>query len=305
MSKKLLHAYKNGNAEVRIYSDGTRICETEDDEFQFNLPMNMDIKISNYCTKGCPFCHEQSNPQGKHAPMENFDFIESWQAGCEAALGGGMVTTHPQLVEILNRFKRNGIIANTTVHQDELIDNFDQIQKYQLFGLIHGIGVSLSNPSDKLAECVNKLDHVVLHVINGIFTEEQYEWIKKNIKKPKILLLGMKNFGRGVGYLKTHDVTDKQQWLYKKLPELIHEMNVVSFDNLALKQLDVKRLLTDAEWNLFYQGDEGTSNMYIDAVEGKFAQNSTSVVRYDLKNDVKEMFDVIKKNSIQLDVNID
>lgn len=296
----LLYKYKNGNATVTIYNDGTRICETEDDEFKFDFPMNMDIKITNYCTKGCPFCHENSNPKGKHAPLENFDFINSWSVGVEAALGGGMVTTHPQLLEILTKFSTKGIIANTTLHQDELIDNFDMIKKCQKNGLIRAIGVSLHKPSDKLAECINSLDNVVIHVINGIFAEEQCKWIKENIKNPKVLILGYKHFRRGNGYydIMSEDIKEKQKWLYDKLPELVKEVNVVSFDNLALDQLDVKRLLSEDEWDLFYQGNEGSSNMYIDAVEGKFAQNSTAVTRYDLKDDVKEMFNIIR-DSIQ------
>lgn len=293
---ELLYKYKNGNAFVTIYNDGTRICETEDDEFKFDFPMNMDIKITNYCTKGCPFCHENSNPKGKHAPLENFDFIDSWSVGVEAALGGGMVTTHPQLLEILTKLSSKGIIANTTLHQDELIDNFDMIKKYQTHGLIRAIGVSLHNPTDELAECVNKLDNVVFHVINGIVTEEHLSWIRDNIENPKILILGYKHFRRGNDYydIVGKNIEEKQSWLYKKLPELVNEVNVVSFDNLALDQLEVKRLLTDKQWELFYQGNEGSSNMYIDAVEGKFAQNSTAVERYDLKDDVKEMFDIIR-----------
>lgn len=293
---KLLYEYQNGNTNVTIYNDGTRICETEDDEFEFAYPMNMDIKISNYCTKGCPFCHENSNPQGKHAPLENFDFIESWLSGCEAALGGGMVTTHPQLVQILNRFKRNGIIVNVTVHQDELIDNFDMIQKYQVLGLIHGIGVSLHKPMPELAECVNKLDNVVFHVINGIFNDSQLRWIKNKINNPKVLILGYKHFRRGNDYydVANNRIDELQRWLYTALPRLLKEISVVSFDNLALVQLNVKRLLTQKQWDLFYQGNEGSSNMYIDAVEGKFAQNSTSTVRYDLLDDIQEMFSVIK-----------
>lgn len=293
--KELLYKYENGNASVKIYNDGTRICETKDNEFNFDFPMNMDIKITNYCTKGCPFCHENSNQEGKHAPLENFDFIESWQAGCEAALGGGMVTSHPQLVQILNRFKRNGVIVNVTLHQDELIDNFDMIQKYQLLGLIHGIGVSLHNPNSELAECVNKLNNIVFHVINGIVTEEHLNWVKDNIENPKLLILGYKHFRRGTYYYNVvgEAIKQKQSWLYDKLPELVNEMNVVSFDNLALGQLKVKRLLTDKQWELFYQGNEGSSNMYIDAVEGKFAQNSTAIKRYDLKDNIKEMFNVI------------
>lgn len=295
---ELLYKYNNGNAIVTIYNDGTRICETEDDEFKFDFPMNMDIKITNYCTKGCPFCHENSNPKGKHAPLENFDFVDSWSVGVEAALGGGMVTTHPQLAEILTKFSSKGIIANTTLHQDELIENFDMIKKYQKNGLIRAIGVSLHKPTVELAKCVNQLDNVVFHVINGIVTPQHFDWIRRNINNPKVLILGYKHFRRGNDF---YDIANKrigelQRLLYAALPRLLKEMNVVSFDNLALEQLNVKRLLTDEEWNLFYQGDEGSSNMYIDAVEGKFAQNSTSTVRYDLAKDVKEMFEVIRND---------
>ena len=296
----LLYKYRNGNANVTIYSDGTRICETEDDEFEFDFPCNMDIKITNYCTKGCPFCHENSTPKGKHAPLENFDFINSWSPGVEAALGGGMVTSHPQLAEILTKFSSKGIIVNTTLHQDELIENFDMIKKYQKNGLIRAIGVSLHKPTDGLAECINQLDNVVVHVINGIVTPQHFDWIRKNINDPKVLILGYKHFRRGNDFydVANERIGELQRLLYTALPRLLKEMNVVSFDNLALEQLNVKRLLTQEEWDLFYQGDEGSSNMYIDAVEGKFAQNSTAVTRYDLKDDVKEMFNVIR-DSIQ------
>ena len=292
-TKKLLHKYKNGNANVKIYNDGTRICETEDDEFKFEFPMNMDIKITNYCDKGCPFCHENSTPQGKHAPLENFKFIDSWQSGCEAALGGGMVTTYPMISTLLGKLYQKGIIANVTFHQDELVNDFDRIKAWQELNWIHGIGVSLHNPTHELAGCVNELDNVVFHVINGIVTEEHLNWIRDNIKNPKILILGYKHFRRGNDYydVVTKVIQERQSWLYKKLPKLIKEMNVVSFDNLALTQLNVKRLLPKKQWDLFYQGDEGSSNMYIDAVEGKFAQNSTAVERYDLKKDVREMFE--------------
>ena len=293
----LLHEYKNGNANVKIYTDGTRVIETEDDDFFFDTALNCDIKITNYCTKGCAFCHENSNQSGKHAPMSNFDFVESWQPGCEAALGGGMVTTHPQFEEILNRFKRQGVIANVTVHQDELIDNFEQIKKYQSLGLIHGIGVSLINPTQELATCVNNLCNVVFHVINGIFTEKHYQWILSNIQKPKILILGYKHFRRGNDYydVASKSIVKQQEWLHKILEEVCHKMSVVSFDNLAIKQLDVKRLLTEAEWDEFYQGDEATSSFYIDAVEGLFAPNSTSNNRMPIVNNVPEMFQKAKE----------
>lgn len=299
MSGKILYEYDNGNTHVVIESDGTRTITIDDDEFEFALPCNADIKITNCCPVGCPWCHEKSVPEGKHAPLENFKFLETWGIGKECALGGGSITTYPYLDELLHYIKDCKLIANTTVHQSELINNFDRIKKYQEEGLIHGIGISLQHPSQKLADCINQLDNCVIHVINGLFTKEEYLWILKNIQHPKILILGMKNFGRSIDWLKNNDVSKQQEWLYNDLKMVCNMMDVVSFDNLSLQQLEVRRLLTDEEWNLFYQGDEGANNMYVDAVEGKFAQNSTSTIRYDLMDNVKDMFDIIKKNSIR------
>ena len=55
---ELLGIYKNGNFTTKIFNDGTKVRETEDDEFKAAFAENMDIKISNYCDMGCKFCHE-------------------------------------------------------------------------------------------------------------------------------------------------------------------------------------------------------------------------------------------------------
>lgn len=47
--------YKNGNYIVKFnLDDGTKIRETEDDEFIPDHAENMDVKICNYCDIGCP-----------------------------------------------------------------------------------------------------------------------------------------------------------------------------------------------------------------------------------------------------------
>ena len=62
---ELLGKYINGNTRNYIYSDGTRVCETDDDEFKFAYARNMDIKLCNRCNMGCKYCHEGSTPDGK------------------------------------------------------------------------------------------------------------------------------------------------------------------------------------------------------------------------------------------------
>jgi hypothetical protein len=77
---------------------------------------------------------------------------------------------------------------------------------------------------------------------------------------------------------------------------MIDKFNVVSFDNLAIEQLNVKSLLSQEEWDEFYAGDDGTHTYYIDMVERKFAKSSTADFdkRYDLLDSVDDMFNKIR-----------
>jgi hypothetical protein len=47
----------------------------------------------------------------------------------------------------------------------------------------------------------------------------------------------------------------------------------VSFDNLALEQLNIKRFFTNNNWEVFNQGEH---SFYIDSVNGYFAPSSRS-----------------------------
>ena len=81
-------------------------------------------------------------------------------------------------------------------------------------------------------------------------------------------------------------------WLKENLGGIINNFKVVSFDNLAIEQLEVQRLMSKEEWDEFYMGDDGSMTYYIDMVEQKFARSSTSSFdkRYDLLDSVDEMF---------------
>ena len=72
--------------------------------------------------------------------------------------------------------------------------------------------------------------------------------------------------------------------------------DVVSFDNLALKQLEVKRLLTEDEWNEFFMGDDGEMTCYCDLVNKTYSISSTSPLeeRFPLTDDILEMFNHLK-----------
>lgn len=300
---KILGEYKNGNTLVTLFEDGTKTMFTKDDEFDLEFPTNIDIKITNRCNNrgaACQaFCHENSKPDGKHAPLSNFKFINSLVEGTEVALGGGALTTHPKLEEILLKFKKKGVITNVTVHIQEVLNKADMLADFQKRGLIHGIGVSIQphEVSDVEKMQLAKLDNVVFHIINGIFDIGFLGELARAVEHPKLLILGYKDFRRGHQlYNKAKEIIEyKQKAMKENLKEVVKMFEVVSFDNLAIEQLNLKEEVTEKEWDRYYQGNEGSSTMYINAVEGEFAKNSISTKRYKLTTNIRNMFRTIRK----------
>ena len=216
----------------------------------------------------------------------------------ELAIGGGNALSHPDLIPFLQKLKEKKIIANMTVNQVHFEANQDLIRKLVEEKLIYGLGVSLVSPTQKFIETIKQYPNAVIHVINGVFSIDDLMNLQNN--NLKILILGYKELRRGNDYLnKNHIiVNNRKRWLKGVLPDIIDRFNTISFDNLAIEQLDVKRLMSDEEWEQFYMGDDGTSTFYVDMVEQKFAKSSTASMneRYDLLDSVDEMFNVIRDN---------
>ena len=292
---KLLGIYKNGNFTTKIFSDGTKVRETEDDEFKAAFAENMDIKISNYCDMGCKFCHEGSTRNGKHGDILNEKFIDTLHPYQEVALGGGDATSHPDLIPFLQKLKDKKVIVNMTVNQKHFEQKQDLIKRLVGEKLIYGIGVSLVNPTDEFISLVKQYPNAVVHVINGVLRPSDVETLADN--DLKMLILGYKHLRRGnEWYSEEHEnIVSKQMWLKENLADIINHFKVVSFDNLAIEQLDVQRLMSKEEWDEFYMGDDGTMTYYIDMVDRKFAKSSTADFdkRYDLMDSVDDMFQKI------------
>lgn len=288
----LLGAYKNGNFTTKIFSDGTKVRETEDDDFKPDFPENMDVKICNYCDMGCPFCHEGSTTDGKFGDILNEKFIDTLHPYQEVALGGGDATSHPDLIPFLHKLKDRKVIANMTVNQIHFEKKQDLIKYLVDERLIYGLGVSLVNPTEQFIELISQYPNAVIHVINGILKPSDLEVLAN--KNLKMLILGYKRLRRGNDWIREdhENIMAKQMWLHDNLAEIIKQFKVVSFDNLAIEQLNVRRLMSDEDWNEFYMGDDGSMTYYIDMVERKFARSSTADFdkRYELMDSVDDMF---------------
>ena len=292
---KLLGKYTNGNFVSSIYSDGTVIRETEEDDFKPAFASNMDIKICNYCDIGCPFCHEGSTTDGKFGDILNEKFINTLHPYQEVAIGGGDATSHPDLIPFLHMLKERKVITNITVNQIHFEKKQELIKKLIDEKLIYGLGVSLVNPTDEFIELIKQYPNAVIHVINGILKPSDVEKLANN--NLKMLILGYKHLRRGNDWLNEdhENIVVKQMWLKENLSDVLNKFKVVSFDNLVIEQLDVQRLLSKEEWEEFYMGDDGTVTFYIDMVERKFARSSTADFdkRYDILDSVDNMFKVI------------
>lgn len=286
---KLLASYLNGNYVVRLYEDGTKIKDTSDDKFVASFPDSMDVKITNYCDLNCPMCHEMSNILGEEGDL-NSEFFSSLKKGVELAIGGGNPLTHKELIPFLKRMNQKGIICNLTINEKHLLKDMELVKSLIDDKLIYGLGVSLNEINEKTIEFAKTSRNTVFHVINGIFTE--YEKIAN--QDLKILVLGYKKFGRGKEFF--NEMVEKRMEETKALiPSLLTKFKCISFDNLALEQLEIKKLVSEKTWESMYMGDDGEASMYIDLVERKFARSSTSELRYDLEHDVISMFNKVRK----------
>ena len=60
-----------------------------------------------------------------------------------------------------------------------------------------------------------------------------------------------------------------------KLPAYFGKF-LIAFDNLALKQLDVKSMLPEKVWDSCFMGEDFTFTMYVDGVKEQYAPTSSS-----------------------------
>nr|DAL78519.1 MAG TPA: tungsten cofactor oxidoreductase radical SAM maturase [Caudoviricetes sp.] len=294
---KILGSYKNNDYTCTMFSDGTKIRWNDKDSFNPIKPESIDLKITNKCNMACNMCHENSTSDGKHGDILNLPFIDTMFPYSEVAIGGGNPLTHPDLIEFLERLKERKIIASMTVNQMHFMQNIDLLKELTDNKLIYGLGISyIGGRHSNCIEAIKQFPNAVVHVINGIVHMDSLEALANN--DLKILILGYKDFRRGktlydecgsqIDYLKSQ--------FYDMLPKIVNDgwFKCISFDNLAIKQLEPKRLMSNKDYAQFFMGLDGEYTMYVDAVNRQFAKSSVSTERYDLMDDIADMFKTVK-----------
>lgn len=276
----MIYQYKNGNTQVSLYKDGTRTLEF-DSKIKLNFPLNIDIRVSTKCSFGqkpdgsfvlCSFCHEEAKTDGFNCDYNLLkDKLTGLPKGIELAIGCNEFTV--ELYDFLVWARKQDYVCNLTVNQGHISRDYLLLQTAIQEQLVYGVGISYrSSLPFKIPSQLLQYDHLVIHCIAGIDTVEDILSLRKHDIR-NILILGEKDFGFNKGLVNKQDLNP---WIWN-LGLLINTFDKVSFDNLALEQLSVKRLfLNEDEFNTFNQGEE---SIYIDAPNKIFALSSRSFYR--------------------------
>lgn len=273
---KELGNYKNGNYIVTIYDDGTKVRETNDDKFIPDFAECIDVNLSYKCNVGCKFCYLNCNPKGKEADLKSeniLKFLDSLKPYTEIALNLNNYEMKG-LKYFLTEAKKRNIIANVTVNI-KIID-LDYLLDLKKDNLIHGIGVSISdfnNLDKELILRLSKINDVVFHLVAGIVTAN--DMIKlSEIADLKVLVLGYKNIGKGETLIKNNiNIINNINLIKNNINGLKNFFKVMSFDNLAVKQLNLKETFKDI-FDDYYMGDDGQFTYYVDLVYNTFSKSS-------------------------------
>lgn len=279
--------YKNGNYIVYtdILDKTYRLINSKDTEFKPDFPDSIDLKITNKCNLGCPYCHELSNPNGKSFDLEKTKEILSGLpfTGIEIAIGGGdilcCINDTVKLIEWCNeKFEVRTTVNSKTLNTDEYKILSDSIRT---------VGISVDPNIKDIVSFCSSLEYInheyVFHLIVGINPVEQIkELLKNEYYYNRCLILGFKHFGRG----KTYNIKESEikEWS-RELKEFLfcnrHLLfgKIIGFDNLAIEQLEIKDFILENDWENSYIGSEFSHSMYIDAVSQTFAPTSTSTFR--------------------------
>lgn len=291
---KKLADYQNGNTHVVLWNNGTKIRTIPDEEsMKIDFPDSLDIKITNQCKNNCPYCYENSSPNGQHCNCDQLIAkLAGFPRGVELAIGGGNPFEHPQLTNLLIELFYKGFVCNMTINQKDIVPNIVRLNNYMKHRIIRGLGVS-PDPNNLegfikdfkfLKDNVACPQNIVIHLILGIHSFDYVKSIFDNLSHfsdihIKVLFLGYKIKQRG----KIQDINNISPILEKWHQDIKYffSKGLLSFDNLAIEQLNLKSIISKDIWEKHFLGEDFTFSMFIDAVEKTFSPNSTSELKTD------------------------
>lgn len=263
-------------------------------------PELIDLKLTNKCNHGCPFCFMDSKMTEEHAdPNKIKRIINSIQNPTEFSIGGGNILLYPHLTEVLKYIYNRKHIINITINEKDCKAILENPTYEEALEYVHGIGISIVNLNDiehlKLfAKRYTGKKYLTLHFIPELLGSKKCIEFINTIKNNEIsiydyLFLGYKTNGRGNKNIKKLNNTE--------LNELFNTFKYVSIDtSFANTYLDYLKdnFYIDKSITL----TEGEFSMYIDGITGFMYKSSYQLDKpYTTDWGYKESTSVIYKNT--------
>lgn len=253
--------------------------------YKSTYPELVDLKITNFCTKGCSFCYQNSTAKGKHADFEFIACVLDRLGDMnvfEVALGGGEPTEHPNFISILRTCKANGITPNFTTGSTEWLDSVKIVKAVNECVGAFAFSVSYA---DEVVHTYNeailsgidknkiKFQTVVFPSVGGV---SGYGWdnLKSIVHNCAVLeapltLLASKTKGRNSNSMPFEQIKNKKEIL----TGLSSNGSTLGVDTLFAKTFKEELDLLKVPAYL-YEIEEGKHSMYIDAVKKTMAPSS-------------------------------
>ena len=296
--------YKNGNYWVAYNYSGRIRLKFDGGECIPEFPELIDLKITDKCLHGCPFCYMGSTKEGKHADLELLKCVvgnlhnHNKNRRIEFSIGGGNILLYPHLDELFEYMTREGHIVNTTINAkdcEELINNetlFKVFVKY-----VSAIGISVTDENEielinalcEKFQSVHSYPQITLHLIPEYLGLEKCVKIITKARNSErwvysVLFLGFKTNGRG-------EKCNYHQFNDNELKTLF------DFNGASYAEVDTTFANRYYDWiSKRYEVahtitlNEGEYSMYIDGVEGLAYKSSYDLAKpYNLDWRKKDM----------------
>ncbi|HYX21713.1 MAG TPA: radical SAM protein [Thermoanaerobaculia bacterium] len=244
-----------------------------------SAPELVDLKITDFCPYGCAFCYQGSTHAGKHGDAQAIAgaaYALGKMKVFEVAIGGGEPTMHPKFVEILETFRRQGIVPNFTTKNLAWLRDASVWTK--VCKLIGGFAYSVDKAEDvkKLAALLesNGIERSLASVQYVMGSSHLYalgEIVRAcAAANLRLTLLGYKTTGRGSSF-KPEKYDGWLDMIEKTRKDGVY-VNI-GIDTALAKESE-GALDGAGICRRLYATREGAFSMYLDAVEMKVGPSS-------------------------------
>ena len=243
-------------------------------------------------------CAEQSTPHGKHANL-NHPILDTIQPYTELAIGGGNPLEHPDLIWFLLKMQQRKVICNLTINVIHFMRDDTQYKLKLLTeqGAIYGLGISVPDHiPDGFLDAVKQYPNAVIHTIAGVTPIDTFNRLAGH--DLNLLILGFKTKGNGFDYFVENQMEcfDRMNWLEENINRMRSEFKAIAFDNLAVEQLDLRKIISAVEFDKLYMGNDGEHTMYIDLVTEMYGKSSRHILSPIDQPTVTDLFQQLKKH---------